>query len=133
LLDFYHASQYLWDLGRALRGGDEAVAIRWAEPLRHQLRHGGERKVLAQIAALKVPKGDPGKVVAREQNYFASHADRMNYRTLHRRGWLIGSGAVESACRQRQCRFKRPGQFWTPNGIQQLAAFTEATYNQHWD
>ena len=133
LLDFYHASQHLWDLGRALHADDEAASARWVEPLRHQLRHGGERKVLTQIAALKALAGDAGKVVVREQNYFASHAGRMNYRTIHRRGWPIGSGPVESACRQRQCRFKRPGQFWTPQGMQHLAALTEARYNNHWD
>ncbi len=133
LLDFYHASQHLWELGQALHGADETAAARWVEPLRHQLRHGGERRVLAQIAALPVAPGDAGKVITREQNYFASHAGRMNYRTLHRRGWPIGSGAVESACRQRQCRFKRPGQFWTRQGMQHLAALTEARFNNHWD
>ena len=52
-------------------------------------------------------------MIQRERHYFATHADRMNYQTVARRGWPIGSGAVESACRQKQCRFKRPGQFWT--------------------
>jgi hypothetical protein len=132
LLDFYHASQHLWDLGRALHG-DDAAAAQWAEPRRHQLRHGREESVLAEIAGLKIPSHEAGKVVAREQNYFASHAQRMNYRTLHRRGWPIGSGAVESACRQRQCRFKRPGQFWTPRGMSHLSSLTEARHNHHWD
>jgi len=133
LLDFYHASEHLWGLGRALNRDDEAATARWAEPLRHQLRHGSQKKVLATIAALKVPKGEAGKAVVREQNYFASHSGRMNYRTIHRRGWPIGSGAVESACRQRQCRFKRPGQFWTPAGMRHLSALTEARHNNHWD
>jgi len=133
LLDFYHASQHLWELGRTQHGDDEAVTARWAEPLRHQLRHGAEKKVLAQIAALKVPTGEAGKVVAREQNYFASHAGRMNYRASHRRGWPIGSGAVESACRQRQCRFKCPGQFWTAKGMRHLGSLIEARHNNHWD
>jgi hypothetical protein len=48
-------------------------------------------------------------------------------------GWPIGSGTVESACRQRQCRFKRPGQFWTPKGMRHLSALTEARHNHHWD
>ena len=125
LLDFYHASEHLWCLGRALNGEDEAATAQWAQPLRPQLRQGGERKVLAMIAALKAPKGQAGKVVVREQNYFAAHAGRMNYRTIHRRGWPIGSGTVESTCRQRQCRFKRPGQFWTPKGMHHLGALTE--------
>jgi hypothetical protein len=133
LLDFYHAAQHLWDLGQALHGKDEAAAAQWVEPRRHQLRHGQEKQLLAEIAGLKVPRGQAGKVVVREQNYLASHAGRMNYRTLHRRGWPIGSGAVESACRQRQCRFKRPGQFWTPEGMRHLSALTEARHNQHWN
>jgi hypothetical protein len=40
VLDFYHASQHLWDLGRALHGQDEAAAAQWVEPRRHRLRHG---------------------------------------------------------------------------------------------
>ena len=133
VLDFYHASQHLWELSRALHGSDEAATARWVEPRRHQLRHGQEKRVLAEIARLKVPRGERGQVIQREQNYFASHAGRMNYQTLHRRGWPIGSGSVESACRQKQCRFKRPGQFWTPRGMRHLGALTEARHNQHWD
>jgi len=116
-------------LRRALNGEDEAATTRWAEPLRQQLRHGSQKKVLATIAALKVPKGEAGKVVVREQNYFASPAGRMNYPAIHRHGWPIGSGTVESAGRQRQCRFKRPGQFWTPAGMRHLSALTVARHN----
>jgi len=89
--------------------------------------------VLAQIAGLKIPRGAAGEVVRREQHYFATHAGRMSYRKIHRRGWPIGSGPVESACRQRQCRFKRPGQFWTAKGMRHLSTLTEARHNHHWD
>ena len=57
----------------------------------------------------------------------------MNYQQTARRGWPIGSGAVESACRQRQCRFKRPGQFWTSRGLRHLIALEEARHNGHWE
>jgi hypothetical protein len=133
VLDFYHASQHLWELGRALHGDDEVATAGWVEPRRHQMRHGGEKQVLAQIAGLKLPRGAAGEVVRREQNYFATHAGRMSYRKIHGRGWPIGSGPVESACRQRQCRFKRPGQFWTAKGMRHLSALTEARHNHHWD
>ena len=65
VLDFYHASQHLWELGRALAGPDEAAAAGWVEPRRHQLRHGRQKGLLAQIAALPVPSGEAGKVVKR--------------------------------------------------------------------
>ena len=131
LLDFYHATQHLWNLGRALCGEEQAAA--WVEPRRHRLRHGGHQRVLSEIGGLTAFAGQVGEVVEREKNYFATHAQRMNYQTLSRRGWPIGSGAVESACRQRQCRFKRPGQFWTPEGLRCLCALEEARRNRHWD
>jgi hypothetical protein len=133
LLDFYHASQHLWDLGRPLHGEDATATAQWIEPRRHRLRHGQEPALLTEWAALAVPVGEAGKVVQREQNYFANHARRVNYQELHQRGWPIGSGAVESACRQRQCRFKRPGQLWTPKGMRHLSAWTEARHNHHWE
>ena len=132
LLDFYHASQHLWEMGRALTGS-ELKAEAWVLPRRHRLRHGKQRSLLKEIAALKVTRTEAGQIVQREKNYFASHACRMNYRTIADRGWPIGSGAVESACRQRQCRFKRPGQFWTQAGLRNLCALEEARRNGHWD
>jgi len=133
VLDFYHASQHLWELGRALHGADEAAARRWVEARLHRLRHGGELGVLAGIAKLKAPRGAAGEVVKREREYFTTHAGRMTYQRMARRGWPIGSGPVESACRQRQCRFKRPGQFWTTQGLRHLGALTEARHNHQWD
>jgi hypothetical protein len=78
-----------------LHGDDEVATAKWVEPRRHQLRHGREQQVLAEIAGLKVPGGEAGKVVKREQNYFATHTGRVNYRKIQRRGWPMGSGPVE--------------------------------------
>lgn len=133
LLDFFHASQHLWAVGRAVQGDEADRLVPWVEKRLHQLRHGQEKKMLSELAGLKKKRGAAGEVLAREQSYFASHASRMNYQTIARRGWPIGSGAVESACRQKQCRFKRPGQFWTSKGLCNLIALDEARRNHHWD
>jgi hypothetical protein len=133
LLDFYHASQHLWVVGEALHPRDEAVRRRWVERRLHRLRHGKETAVLREIASLPRPRGQSGKVIRREQNYFAGHACRMNYAAVANRGWPIGSGTAESGCRTRQCRRKRPGQFWTPLGLRHLDALEEARDNGHWD
>jgi hypothetical protein len=133
MLDFYHASQHLWTLGEALHPKAETARREWVQIRLHRLRHGKEQEVLAEIAALPRRRGQAGKVIRREQNYFVGHARRMNYQTLARRGWPIGSGAVESGCRTRQCRRKRPGQFWTQAGLRHLDALEEARDNGHWD
>ena len=133
LLDFYHGSQHLWDLGRAMHGESQPALSQWVEPLLHQMRHGKEQRVLREIAQLGRRRGQRGKVIRREQNYFQNHSKRMNYQEISNRGWPIGSGAVESACRQKQCRFKRCGQFWTSSGLRNLCALDEARRNHHWD
>jgi hypothetical protein len=132
LLDFYHASEHLWNLGRA-HETDESKAKAWVENGLHRLRHGRQESVLQEIAALKVPRGSRGEVVRKEKNYFAGQRERMHYKEMADRDWPIGSGAVESACRQSQCRFKRPGQIWTERGFRHLSSLDEARRNHHWD
>jgi len=131
LLDFFHASQHLSQLALACCGQEQAATI-WLEKRLHQLRHGEEQKALAEIASLKAPRGERGEVVQKQKNYFAGQSGRMNYQQIADRGWPIGSGAVESACRQSQCRFKRSGQFWTQRGFRHLSALDEARRNGHW-
>jgi len=133
LLDFYHGSEHLWELGRASSGVDETKAKAWVEPRLHRLRHGQEQVVLEEIAEMKTARGPTADTIRKQKNYFAGQAKRMNYKAIADRGWPIGSGAVESACRQSQCRFKRPGQFWTSGGLRNLCTLDEARHNGHWD
>lgn len=131
VLDFYHASEHVWALGRALLGEDQATE--WVERRLHELRHGEEDKFLAELAALQPPRGPRGTIVREQQHYFANHTERMDYEAIARYGWPIGSGAVESACSGQQNRFKCRGQFWTPEGLANLAALIGARENKHWD
>jgi hypothetical protein len=55
-----------------------------------------------------------------EIRHFESHRSRLEYAETQRRGEPLGSGAMESTCRQYQCRFKRPGQFWNTAGDETL-------------
>jgi hypothetical protein len=133
LLDFYHASQHLWALAETLHRKDEPARRAWVEERLHRLRHGKEQAVLREIAGLPARRGQAGNAIRQEQNYFSAQVGRLNYQAVADRGWPIGSGAVESACRQRQCRRKRPGQFWTKTGLRNLDVLEEARDNGHWD
>src|SRR5437773_5916252 len=44
----------------------------------------------------------------------------------------LGSGAIESTCRQYQCRFKRSGQFWTMDGDESLMCLETFWRNDRW-
>ncbi len=133
MLDFWHGAQHVWELGRAYLGEEEQRVKPWVESRLHQLRHGEQEAVLAEFASLKGPRGRRGQALKKQKNYFAGQVHRMNYQEIADRGWPIGSGAVESSCLGSQCRFKRPGQFWTKNGLRHLSALQEARANDHWD
>ena len=72
------------------------------------------------------------ETVTREVNYFHEHEERMDYRAGTRRGEPIGSGAIEATCRQTQCRFKRPGQFWSQKGDEALMCLETFWRNNRW-
>ena len=137
VLDFYHASQHLWELAHTLHPENETGARAWVEPLLHQLRHGGEAGVLQTLHDLPAwcaQRAQPvPPAVARETNYFTEHREHIHYAARAAEGCPVGSGAMESLCGQLQGRFKRGGQFWTPQGRRRLMALEVARRNQDWN
>ena len=133
-LDFYHAVQHLAAVGRALYGEDQAKLKGWLRPLVQQLKNQSAVKVVEQLEEILVqlPSGAAAQAVQKEVNYFHEHQGRMDYRSGRRRGEPIGSGAIESTCRQTQCRFKRPGQYWSQKGDEALLCLETFWRNGRW-
>lgn len=134
-LDFYHASDHLWAVAHALFGEGGEQARLWVEPLLHQLRHGQEGRVLKTLADLAaMAKELPiAATVEREAHYFESHREHVAYEAKAMRGEPIGSGSMESACKQYQLRFKRPGQFWHAATEEWLLELDNRRRNGRWD
>ncbi len=72
------------------------------------------------------------ETIEREHDYFQSHEPRMRYQQPEESLDPIGSGAIESCCRQYQCRFKRTGQFWTKQGDESLLILANTWKNKRW-
>lgn len=136
VLDFYHASQHLWEAARTLYPDDNETARRWVEPLLHQLRHGGEAGVIQSLADLKEVyaemEEERAAVLRRTTEYFAEHEERVHYEEVSKKGCPVGSGAMESTCAQLQGRLKRTGQFWTKEGKANLLSLELARRNGDW-
>lgn len=133
-LDFYHAVQHLAAVGRALFGDDKENLKKWLGPLVKQLKQQSSIKVINQLEEILagLPSGATSEAVEKEVNYLREHQDRMDYRDGSRRGEPIGSGAIESTCRQAQCRFKRPGQYWSQQGDEALLCLEMFWRNNRW-
>ena len=134
VLDFYHASSHLWSVANQLFGEGTQEARTWVAPLIHQLRHGEHDRVLKTLSDLSyVTRELPiGKEIERENRYFENHRDHVNYEETKNREEPIGSGAVESACKQYQMRFKRPGQFWNREMEEGLLELVNRRNNGLW-
>jgi hypothetical protein len=133
-LDYYHAVQHLAAVGKALFGADKDKLKQWLKPLAKQLKNQSAAKVISQLE--EILEGLPGNAarveVEKEVNYLREHQERMDYRNGSRRGEPIGSGAIESTCRQAQCRFKRPGQYWSKEGDEALLCLETFWRNDRW-
>lgn len=135
-LDFYHASQHVWGFAKACWGEGEPKGEAWAKKEVHELRHGDAEGMIRRMGKLLKGRdlGAEAELEARrELAYFETNRGRMKYEEWSEKGWPIGSGAVESACRGQQCRFKRPGQSWSPEGFDRLAALRAARGNGIWN
>jgi hypothetical protein len=132
-LDFYHASQHLWAVAHALHPEDARAAHQWVEPLLKKLKAGRSLKVIAELKAVTKRLRSKRRAIAQSKlEYFQTHRDRLDYHLAKKRGQPLGSGAIESTCRQYQCRFKRPGQFWTRSGDEALMCLETFWRNGRW-
>lgn len=133
-LDYYHAVQHLAAVAKAVFGEEKEKLKAWLKPLVRQLKKEPAVKVITQVEKLleKLPDGAVREAVSKEVNYLREHQERMDYRAALRRGEPIGSGPVEATCRQYQCRFKRPGQFWSQRGDESLLCLETFWRNGRW-
>jgi hypothetical protein len=118
IVDFFHATEHLWTVARALYRDDHAVAV-WAHTQTHNLRHAGIEAVTAALRDARAETPAAVDVLRRERGYFRTNAARMHYPTFQANGLPIGSGAIESAAKHVvQLRLKRPGARWSVPGAQ---------------
>ncbi len=122
ILDFYHAAEHLGDLGRALHPADEATREDWMATWSHRLKHEGGQAVLKELRAMAADgRESVRKVRAEVTGYFENHAHRMDYPAYRAKGWAIGSGPIESACKTViGKRMKGGGMRWGEDGADEM-------------
>ena len=131
-VDLYHIKQHLWVVAKELYP-DAAQAALWVKKMKNRLRQGKAGQVIGSVGeALEALSGAAKKKAQKELSYLRKNKKRMDYGVAIKRGEPIGTGAIESTCRQYQCRFKRPGQFWTKVGDEGLLCLETFWRNGRW-
>jgi hypothetical protein len=131
-LDPWHALQHLWAVAHALHPEDEAAAA-WIKPLKDKLLDSQAVEVIEELdGLLNRLEGSQREVVQAERNYLENNRNRLDYKGAKERGEPLGSGAMESTCKQYQVRFHRSGQFWTRQGDEALMCLETFWRNARW-
>jgi hypothetical protein len=132
IVDWYHASERVWELARALHGEGTAEAAAWADAQLKRLADGEAAALAGEWRALPC-RGEAASVRDEQATYFANQADRMRYAEYRAAGWDIGSGMVEGACKHLiGAREKGPGMRWTEAGANSVAQVRVLLFNGQW-
>jgi hypothetical protein len=120
ILDYYHASEHLMDLARALYD-DPGCARNWALRWQSLIYDSQLDDVFADVRALTGPT--PAEAVQHELDYLERNRARLDYRHYREQGWFIGSGVVEAGCKRViGQRLKQSGMFWRETGAAAVAS-----------
>lgn len=134
ILDFSHAKHYLWEAGKLIYGEGSAFVAPWVKEQETCLLEDKVGQVIAHLQQFLEIRPDLASVLL----YFQHNAARMRYGTYRRRGYFIGSGAIESAGKQlTAARIKGPGMRWNVQDLNALLAlrcvFLEHSWLTYWD
>jgi hypothetical protein len=132
IVDWFHASARVWDLGRALYGEGTEQTAAWVAQQLERLAAGQAAGLTAAWQTLPT-RGEAAVVRDAQVTYFTNQASRMAYDRYRAAGWDIGSGMVEAACKHLiGAREKDPGMRWSEAGAQTVAAVRVLLFNDQW-
>jgi hypothetical protein len=131
VLDWYHASEHVWDCGKILQSENAAGWVDQAlELLREQGGEGLLNWLLSQRRALR---GKKRQALDELINYIQPRLDRTDYPSNRSRDWQIGTGMIESTAKQLVgLRLKGPGMHWCPHGATAITALRAQDLNGRW-
>lgn len=123
IVDYYHASEHVGELCRALFDRDLKRLNRYRDKWTDLLADGRLEELITDAQSF-LPKDPKAKKDARTQiGYFHKNKDYMRYDQYRAQGMYIGSGVIEAACKTIVCqRLKQSGMEWTVRGANAIIA-----------
>jgi hypothetical protein len=121
ILDFFHASEHLNEVARAWYGEGTERATRWVKAREHDLLSDRVETVIRSIRSWRPAEEDAIQIRRTNLGYFTTNKERMRYARFKARGYHIGSGVVESACKTVVGqRLKQSGMHWSEIGAEAI-------------
>lgn len=136
ILDWYHLSEHIWEAARALYG-DEDAAKGWASRSHGLLRESSGIGLLRYLErSLRSRQASSSGLEALDSliAYLRPRQAITDYVEYREKGFVIGSGMMESTCKQLVGqRLKGSGRQWSEPGAVAMAALIGQRLNRSWD
>ena len=133
VVDWYHAKHHLYAAANLGLGEGSAAAAQWVKEMRTPLYQGHVWQVVAGIRDLAAEYPSQQSALEKEAGYFENHKRRMQYLEVRDAGLPIGSGMVESACKQFGARFNGAGMRWSRPGAERMIPLRAAILGDRFD
>jgi hypothetical protein len=132
IVDWYHAAAYLKAIAEAAYEDNDAAGDAWLERARTQLWEGQIDQIIATCREHE-EHTVAAPLVHKAISYYTNNRKRMDYGRLRKEGYQIGSGNVESACKQIGTqRLKRAGARWSEPGARYTAKARAVWLSHEW-
>jgi hypothetical protein len=134
IVDIIHVTEYLWKAANILLGETHFMRELWMQDALRCLLEDDLDTLLAhldyQLPALSQSKQVTLKKVS---NYLRNNREFMDYHLYLARGYPIGTGVIEGACRYLvKDRFERSGMRWSLSGAQVMLDLRAIHLNHDW-
>ncbi len=135
ILDWYHAVDHLWSTAKTLFGDTNKEACeKWVSPKKELLWDGNVDKVIAQLAEEGLRRKKHQTAIFELRGYYVSNRKSMKYDSFRKKGYYIGSGAIESANKYIMAdRLKRTGMRWTLQHANAIIWLRCKYFEDQWD
>ena len=128
IVDWYHAADRLkWIAKEVFSNPDERQV--WLERVTQDLWQGSVELVIEACQ----PLSTKSNLAKQALSYYGNNIERMRYAHFRAQGFLIGSGVIESGCKQIVTqRLKLPGAQWILDGAILIAKARSAWLSGNW-
>jgi hypothetical protein len=135
IIDWYHASEHVWDCGKLLFGEGSEATKGWVKRHLDLLWDGCTKQLLDDLSRQrKKYRNCKREAIDGLVRYISTNEEQMRYDVFRAKGYDIGSGAVEGACKYVVGkRLKQSGMIWSRLGSSSVLALRVSWLNGKWE
>jgi hypothetical protein len=117
ILDYYHVSEKIWDLGKLYYNNDKDKYDTWCTGICDEILESRYKNIRKEITKL-----EKSLKTTKVSSYLDKNTERIDYKSYLKSGYCIGSGAIEGSNKNIvQSRLKLSGMHWNRGSAQAVA------------